>query len=1109
MAARSLVIGLDIGSTTVKAVVMPAVENRIIWQDYRRHETEQGRTTLEFLKSIRRDVGLAGRTVRLCLTGSGASEIARIAGGRFVQEVNAVSLAIEARNPDARSAIELGGQDAKILFFDTEPAGRGRKRAASMNDKCAGGTGAFIDKLSAKLSIPRERLCWQKYRGYSLHHVAGKCGVFAETDINGLQKQGVPAEELMASLFEAIVIQNLTVLTRGRVLCPKVLLLGGPNTFLRGLREAWQEHLPRLWQERGVTVPAEARIEELVFAPENSEYYGAIGAVEFAREQGEEIAAWVGPESLERWLDGAERAEGRGRSGVVGLRGSDTELERFLEQYRRPLWAPPRLSGRVRTFLGVDGGSTSTKAVLIDENGAVLMKAYRLSGGNPIRDTIEIAGDLEEQARRQGAELEILGAVTTGYAKHMLARVIQADAELVETVAHARSGLALKPDVDVIVDVGGQDIKLIVLKNGKVRDFMLNTQCSAGNGYFLQATARSFGVSADDYAQYAFHAERMPEFSYGCAVFLQGDIVNFQRQGWASDQILAGLAAVLPKNIWLYVAKVSNLAALGRRFLLQGGTQKNLAAVKAQVDYLRSRMHEFGLEPEVVVHEHCAEAGAIGAALEAVRLYREGHVTRFPGLGQLRRLRFETTTGEATRCTYCANHCLRTFIDYETSGRRERVILGSCEKGSAQNTGELRETVQRLRAVKDANPNLIEIAARTVTLSQRPPVVADPPRRLPLTPRQAARNRLLAARGKLRVGIARVFNQYLYGPFFSAYLESLGVTAQNIVWSDVTSEKLYREGAKRGAIDPCYPSKVAVAHVHNLIFKHHDREPLQAIFMPQFDILGTSLEKCEASNACPTAAATPLAVAAAFLTGTDTFATEHIAYLHPLLNFGESPLLTRQMYECWDPLLGLTRDEHARAIEIALEMQQRWLEALREQGRAVLDRLEAEDRIGIVMLGRPYQHDPGLNHGIFEEFQKLGYPVLSQTSLPMDPYTLEVVFGSDHPLDIEDVWKHSFSASTSQKVWAAKFVARHPNLIGIEVSNFKCGHDAPAYQLIQALLEAAGKPYFAFRDLDENKPAASMCIRIETIDYYLRQIRRGTSFNEMPAHFAKRTASEP
>ncbi len=1087
MTASSLLIGMDIGSTTVKAIVAPASEHRILWKDYQRHETRQGRTALDFLKRIRSDLKPAGSTVRLCLTGSGAGEIARATGGRFVQEVNAVSLAIESRHPDARSAIELGGQDAKILFFENEASGSGRRRAASMNDKCAGGTGAFIDKLSARLSIPRDRLCHQRYRGYPLHHVAGKCGVFAESDINGLQKQGVPAGELMASLSEAIVIQNLTVLTRGRVLCPEVLLLGGPNTFLPGLREAWQEHIPRMWEERGVAAP-NAPIEDLVFAPENAEYYGALGAIEFAREQASEIAPWLGTEGLERWLDDGCGTEIRGRSGVPGLRGSDSELEIFLAEYRKPAWSPPRLCGRVRAFLGVDGGSTSTKAVLTDENGGVLAKAYRLSEGNPIRDVVGIAGELDEYVKRQGAELEVLGAATTGYAKHLLAQVIRADTELVETVAHARSGLLLMHDVDAIVDVGGQDIKLMVLKNGQVRDFMLNTQCSAGNGYFLQATAKSFGVAAEQYAECAFRAARMPEFSFGCAVFLQADIVSFQRQGWLADEILAGLAAVLPKNIWQYVAKISNPAALGRRFLLQGGTQRNLAAVKAQVDYLRSRLRDAGQQPEITVHEHCGEAGAIGAALEAARLYRNGRQTRFPGLADIRKLRFETTTGEETRCSYCANRCLRTFIDYETEGQRERVIVASCEKGSSQNPAELRQVVRRIRAVKDANPNLVEIAARTVTLPQHPPLVADPPSRMPLTRRRMARNRLVSGRASVRVGIARVFNQYLYGPFFSAYLESLGVASGNIVWSDFTSEKLYREGARRGAIDPCYPSKVAVAHVHNLISKHHARQALRAIFLPQFDILGTCLEKCAGSHGCPTAAATPLAVAAAFRTDTDVFAAEHIAFLHPLLNFREIPLLGRQMFDCWDPLLGLTQAENARAIEAGLEAQRRWLENLREQGRVVLDQLEAEDRIGIVMLGRTYQHDPGLNHGIFDEFQSLGYPVLSQSSLPMDDYTLERVFCSDHPLDIEDVWKHSFSASTSQKVWAAKFVARHPNLIGIEVSNFKCGHDAPAYQLIQAILEAGGKPYFAFRDLDENKPAGSMRIRIETIDYYVRQL---------------------
>jgi predicted nucleotide-binding protein (sugar kinase/HSP70/actin superfamily) len=499
-------------------------------------------------------------------------------------------------------------------------------------------------------------------------------------------------------------------------------------------------------------------------------------------------------------------------------------------------------------------------------------------------------------------------------------------------------------------------------------------------------------------------------------------------------------------------------------------------------------MRDSGAQPEVAVHPHAAEAGAIGAALEAIRRYRRGQATRFPGLDYVRRLKFDTTTGERARCTGCANRCLRTIIDYEIAGKRERVILAPCEKGAAQSEEQLRQVVRRLREQKENNPNLVEVAARSAFEPQHPPLVAAAPPRFVLTPKQLMRKRLMARRGEVRIGIARLFNQYLYGPFFTAYLESLGVRARNIVWSDVTSEKLYREGARRGAIDPCYPSKVAVAHVHNLIFRHHSRLRLDAILLPQFDVLESSLVSCAGSNACPTAAATPLAVAAAFSIGEDTFAREGIRYQHPLLNFREVPLLCRQMFECFEPLLGLSREESERAVQTGLTFQRRWLEELRGQGRRVLGRIEAEGRFGIVMLGRPYHHDPGLNHGIFEELRKLGYPVLSQSSLPMDPQTLERVFGSDHSLDIDDVWKHSFAASTSQKVWASKFVARHPNLIGVEISNFKCGHDAPAYQLIQRILERGGKPYFSFRDLDENKPSASLRIRIETIDYYLREL---------------------
>src|SRR5436189_470961 len=318
---------------------------------------------------------------------------------------------------------------------------------------------------------------------------------------------------------------------------------------------------------------------------------------------------------------------------------------------------------QVAAFVGIDGGSTSTKGVLLSTDGDMLCKAYQLSKGNPIQDTIDIFEELRGQVESQGATLEVLGVGTTGYAKDVLKDVLAADAALVETVAHTESAVKYYQDPHVIVDVGGQDIKLIVLTEGRVKDFKLNTQCSAGNGYFLLSTAETFGIPVKEFADRAFAATAMPMFGYGCAVFMQSDIVNFQRQGWAPEEILAGLAAVLPKNIFLYVASIPNLAKLGTRFVLQGGTQHNLAAVKAEVDFIRSNFRGSEVEPEIIVHEHCGESGAIGAAVEARRLWTNGHRTGFIGLEAVRRITYRTTRNESTRCNFCKNNCLRTFID--------------------------------------------------------------------------------------------------------------------------------------------------------------------------------------------------------------------------------------------------------------------------------------------------------------------------------------------------------------------------------------------------------------------------------------------------------------
>ena len=313
-------VGLDIGSTTVKAVVFDLRSDQIVWRNYQRHETRQPEKLLEFLSSMESELGIAPGNCRVFITGSGGNSLAELIGAKFVQEVNAVSLAVEKLHPEVNSVVELGGQDAKIIIFKDDNSTGRKKKIPSMNDKCAGGTGAVIDKIVAKLKIPPEQLCDLGYSGIKLHQVAGKCGVFAETDINSLQKQGVPADQLMASLFDAIVLQNLTVLTRGHTLRPHVLLLGGPNSFIRGMREAWQHNIPRVWKERELEPAEGASPEDLIKVPAEALYFAAIGAVEFGKDEDEAVGRYLGTECLENYLrQGRQEEKARRAAADSGI----------------------------------------------------------------------------------------------------------------------------------------------------------------------------------------------------------------------------------------------------------------------------------------------------------------------------------------------------------------------------------------------------------------------------------------------------------------------------------------------------------------------------------------------------------------------------------------------------------------------------------------------------------------------------------------------------------------------------------------------------------------------------------------------------------------------
>jgi len=705
--------GVDVGSTTVKAVLVE--DGKTLWQDYQRHNTRQGEKVLEFLGRMETEARFAPGD-RVFFTGSGAGGLAPLVGGKLVQEVVAVAACVERLHPDVRFVSEIGGEDMKTIFLTPNPTGRSKQ--VFMQSACSGGTGTFIEKTARKLQVPGERLATMVYAGMSLHKVSSKCGIFAETDANTLVKTGVPVEEIIASLFEAVVYQNLATLTKGNTPLPEVLLLGGPNLFFTGLQQAWRHHLTKLWEQRKIALPADRDPASLIIVPTEALYYACLGCVEIGRDESAGVGVYQGRERLSWWVETGQHEQKAKEGGRALVSGAD-DLARFSEQWDawRARASAPLGTTTAPVLIGCDFGSTTAKAVVLSAERELLFSCYALSKGNPIEDAQSLFRQVSEAGFADVAALAL-----TGYGKDLLKDVLGSDVAVVETVAHATAALHFVPDADVICDVGGTDVKIMILRQGTVADFRLNSQCSSGNGAFLQGVAERYDVPLEQYAQRAFEAKAMPALAMGCGVFLQSDIVNQQRKGWSAEEIMAALAAVLPVNVWIYAGQLQNLRSAGRKFVLQGGTHRNQAVVKAQLDFIRSKVPD----AEVVLHPYSGEAGAIGAALCAADWLRHGNASRFRGFATIAALSYTSTTSADTVCKWCPINCTRTFIDVQLPGAAgrewskvplargwERVISGnSCPKGLVEDVNEMRQVKARLEDVKRDYPNVAELVRK-------------------------------------------------------------------------------------------------------------------------------------------------------------------------------------------------------------------------------------------------------------------------------------------------------------------------------------------------------------------------------------------------------------
>ncbi|MFW6139612.1 MAG: BadF/BadG/BcrA/BcrD ATPase family protein, partial [Spirochaetota bacterium] len=878
--------------------------------------------------------------------------------------------------------------------------------------------------------------------------------------------------------------QNLAVLARGYTPPPRVLLLGGPNYFFTALRDAWRERITRLWSER--EVPADSDPRSCIYTPQEALFYGAYGAALMGLGEAQNSFKIKDFSPLYRTINKKKKITPHSQN-AIGFKHQE-EKKQFYENYSPGgfFYTPFSRNGGLKVYIGIDGGSTSTKGVVIDETDQVVAQAYKLSEGNPVKDAQSIFLSLKHKIEAGCENMVVKGVGFTGYAKDLLSQAFGGDTAVVETVAHTLGSLKYFPDADVICDLGGQDIKVILLNQGTVKDFRLNTQCSAGNGYYLQSTAEKFGYSVDEYAEVAFCAAKTPSFNFGCAVFLEADIVNYQQMGWKSDEIMAGLAKVLPLNVWLYVVQEPNLARLGRVFVLQGGTHNNMAVVKTQHDFITSRVKD----ARIHVHPYNEVAGAIGTALETKRLMENNGIpedkSRFIGFESLKGINYTARRDEYTRCPYCKNHCLRTFISISSGSYSKRYIIATCEKGQAENKQELKKIIRDVEEKKNRAFNFIDYSNSRAFSSYSLPVVLE--NKKLLGPKKRKRHSLK----KAVIGIPRVLNMYSTAVFFNSYFNSLG--AARVPFSDFTSENLYRKTACRGSIDPCFPSKIAISHVYDLM----NYKNVSHIFFPCIRSVKGEIYS-HYHWACPAVTAAPEVAKASFTLEKDEFKKRKITYIHPVLDMAEWDLFEKQMFGCFGPLFGITRKENRKAINQSLAVWQNYVEELREKAEEVLIELERTGGVGIVLLGRPYHNDPGVNHGILEQLNKCGYPIFTIESLPRKGPIVEKIFGSDiqegktsHPMDISDIWPMCYSENSSLKIWGARFVSRHPNLIALDLSSFRCGHDAAVYSGIDDIFTHINTPYFTFHEIDENKPLGSIKLRVETIDYFLKRFKEET-----------------
>ena len=974
---QTLRLGLDIGSTTVKAVVVDGSEP--VFEDYRRHNADV-RGELSRLLGAICEV-FPGRTVRAAVTGSGGLSVGHLMGIPFVQEVVAGTATIRRFDPDADVVIELGGEDAKLTYLHPTPEQR-------MNGTCAGGTGAFIDQMASLLHTDAAGLDELASRASHIYPIASRCGVFAKSDIQPLINQGAAHEDLAASIFRAVAAQTVAGLACGRAIRGNVVLLGGPLHFLPRLREAFAAVLP----EQACTFRT----------PEKAQLYVAMGAALLAGEQP------VALSTMRRRLDGAAASHLESRR-MRPLFADASELYAFEERHAAASVPQREIEDAAGDcYLGIDAGSTTIKAVITNEDDEIVFSHYASNQGDPVTAAVaivrRIADDLPAAAR-------IVRSCVTGYGEDLVRAALHLDEGEVETMAHYRAAEHISPGVSSVIDIGGQDMKYLRIRDHVVDSIAVNEACSSGCGSFLQTFADTMGTDVRHFAQAALEAQHPADLGSRCTVFMNSSVKQAQKEGADVGDISAGLSYSVVRNALYKVIKLKDPGQLGDRVVVQGGTFLNDAVLRA-FELLTGR--------EVVRPDIAGLMGAYGAALTAHRHRDRPGAGGLPSVAELDDFRVDT---DQRTCRLCQNHCQLTVSHFNDGTRH--VSGNRCERGASDDLHPRRSPI----------PNLYEFTYKRAFGYRR------------LTEKAATRG---------DIGIPRVLNMYENYPFWFTLLTSLGF---RVMLSGRSSHRLYEDGMDSVASENiCYPAKLVHGHVRDLLARGQ-----RTIFYPCVTYEQQLVEGTDNTYNCPIVGSYPEVI----LNNMEELREPGVRFMKPFLNLGNRDKLVERIVEefaDWN----VSTTEVREAVAAAYAEDAAFREDIRAEGRRALAYLDEHQVKGIVLAGRPYHVDPGVNHGIPELVIGLGTVVLSEASV-CDLGQLE------RPLRVRDQWSYH-----SRLYEAADVVARDPRLEIVQLNSFGCGLDAVTTDQVAEIIEAKAGIYTTLK-IDEVSNLGAARIRVRSL----------------------------